>query len=374
VGFRKGTVEGLVTQKLRRAYAGKKVLVTGHTGFKGSWLCLWLSELGADVVGYALKPRGSDDNYVASKVDRRIRHIQGDVRDFPYLMSIFRAHNPEFVFHLAAQALVRDSYNSPKETFDINVGGTVNLLECCRQTESVHTVINVTSDKCYDNKNWIWGYRENDPMGGYDPYSSSKGCSELITSSYRDSFFNPDTISYHRTSLSSARAGNVIGGGDWAKDRIVPDSIRSLLQRNTIIMRNPRSIRPWQHVLEPLSGYLYLAASMYEQPGGLEGAWNFGPERDAFIPVETLVNSIIKHWGSGECEDIHESDGLHEAGLLALDTSKARFRLGWKSMFGFDDAVKYTVEWYKMHEAGADMAAFSRNQIRMYMERMDGSY
>jgi CDP-glucose 4,6-dehydratase len=241
-------------------FKNKKVLVTGHTGFKGSWLCIWLRELGAEVVGFALEPYTKEDNFVVSRLQDLISHNIGDIRDFNTLKKVFASHRPEFVFHLAAQALVRTSYENPKETYDVNVGGTVNVLECCRVTDSVRVVINVTSDKCYENREWVWGYRENDPMGGHDPYSSSKACSELITHAYRKSFLNPNNFETHGKSLSSARAGNVIGGGDWQRDRIVPDCIRALRNGNTIEVRNPAAIRPWQHILEPVYAYLLLAA------------------------------------------------------------------------------------------------------------------
>jgi CDP-glucose 4,6-dehydratase len=289
-------------------FKNKTVLVTGHTGFKGSWLCIWLKELGANVVGYALEPYTERDNFVVSGLKDKVTHIIGDIRDYQNLTKVFKKYQPEFVFHLAAQPIVRESYTNPKDTYDINVGGTVNVLECCRLTDSVRVIINVTSDKCYENKEWVWGYRENDPMGGYDPYSSSKGCSELVTAAYRQSFFNPslpDPLTFSPShlltflipkpsvALSSARAGNVIGGGDWQKDRIVPDCIRALESNKPIEIRNPNATRPWQHVLEPLNGYLLLASRMYEEPQKFCGAWNFGPDYDSIIPVGKVADKVI---------------------------------------------------------------------------------
>jgi CDP-glucose 4,6-dehydratase len=367
-------VESLVTEELRKVFAGKKVLITGHTGFKGSWLCTWLAKLGADVVGYALDPRSDHDNFVVSKVGRNLHHIAADIRRYDGLKRAFNQCKPEFVFHLAAQAIVLESYANPKETYDTNVGGAINMLECCRNSESVRVIVNVTSDKCYDNRNWVWGYRENDPMGGYDPYSSSKACSELVTGAYRDSFFKCGNGALHSKSLSSARAGNVIGGGDWSKFRIIPDSIRSLIQGQPIRVRNPHAVRPWQYVLEPLSGYLLLAARMYANPGAYEGAWNFGPNHDSCIAVRTLVEHVLKHWGGGHYEEFPGGDGLREEGLLTLDTAKSRTKLGWRSVVDFADAVKLTVDWYKAFEAKADMAQVCARQIEEYMERMDESY
>jgi len=328
-------------------FKNKTVLVTGHTGFKGSWLCIWLKELGANIVGYALEPYTERDNFVVSGLKDKITHITGDVRNFQKLPKVFEEYQPEFVFHLAAQAIVRESYKNPKETYDINIGGTVNVLECCRITDSVRVVINVTSDKCYENKEWVWGYRENDPMGGYDPYSSSKGCSELITAAYRNSFFNPIDFEKHGKSLSSARAGNVIGGGDWQKHRIIPDCIRALENDKPIEIRSPRATRPWQHVLEPLSGYLLLAAKMYEEPQKFCGAWNFGPNQDSIITVGKVANMIVAKWGSGSWIDKSDKSEPHEANLLSLDISKAKSYLNWSPGWNTAKTIEKTVEWYK---------------------------
>ena len=330
-------------------YAGKKVIITGHTGFKGSWLCVWLKELGANVVGYALEPYTDRDNFVVTGLQHKIAHITGDVRDFHELRKVFEEYKPEFVFHLAAQPIVRKSYTNPKETYDINVGGTVNVLECCRLTDSVRVIVNVTSDKCYENKEWIWGYREIDPMGGYDPYSSSKGCSELITAAYRKSFFGPST-SQRSVALASARAGNVIGGGDWQKDRIIPDCIKALESNEPVEIRNPNAIRPWQHVLEPLSGYLLLAAKMYEDPQKFYGAWNFGPNYDSIIPVGELADKVMDRWGNGSWIDLSNENASHEAKLLSLDISKAKSYLKWFPLWNIDKAIEKTVDWYKEYK------------------------
>ncbi len=355
---------------LSRAYAGRRVLVTGHTGFKGSWLCIWLKLLGADVIGYALDPYTPRDNFAVSEVGRQITDLRGDVRDYESLYEVFKTHQPDMVFHLAAQALVRQGYESPKETYDVNVGGTVNLLEACRLADSVKIIVNVTSDKCYDNKEWLWGYRENDPMGGYDPYSSSKGCSELVTAAYRNSFFNAERFSAHGKALSSVRAGNVIGGGDWAKDRIIPDCIRALEAGQAIQVRNPHAVRPWQFVLEPLGGYLLLAAKMTQDPQRYAGAWNFGPEASSVVSVSEIVEHVLENWGAGTWEAPAMQNQPHEAGLLALDISKARYRLGWRPAWNAEKAVKETVAWYKQYAKSLSVYQFCVAQIESYMEAM----
>ncbi|NTU69607.1 CDP-glucose 4,6-dehydratase [bacterium] len=331
-------------------WKGKNVLLTGHTGFKGSWLAIWLDMLGANVIGYALDPITEKDNFVLSEIKKRINHNIGDVRDFNKLLAVFNKTKPELVFHLAAQPLVRESYNTPKETYDINVGGTVNIFECCRLNESVKVIINITTDKCYENKEWIWGYRENDRLGGYDPYSSSKACSELVTEAYCKSFFNPEEFKRHGKSISSVRAGNVFGGGDWQIDRIMPDCIRHLERGEPIIVRNPHAIRPWQHVLEPLSGYLLLAERMFGDPTAYVGAWNFGPEDSSFLTVGSLVNSVVSAWGSGSWEDHSAPGAVHEALLLKLDITKAKTLLGWTPVWRIDQAVNETVSWYQAYQ------------------------
>ncbi len=347
-------------------WQGKKVLITGHTGFKGSWLTLWLKMLGAEVAGYALEPLTSNDNFVATALESNIKHQIGDIRNFDRLQEFFHAVCPEIVFHLAAQPLVRESYNTPKETYDINVGGTVNLLECCRKSDSVKVIVNITTDKCYENREWVWGYRENDRLGGYDPYSSSKACSELVTEGYRKSFFNPDFFATHGKSLASARAGNVFGGGDWQADRIFPDCIRALEKGEAIIVRSPQAIRPWQHVLEPLSGYIQLAEKMYNNPAEYAGGWNFGPQDSSFLPVGSLVDGIVKAWGEGSWSDHSNPDALHEANVLKLDISKAKSLLGWSPLWNIDKAIAETVAWYRQYHTG-DMYKLCCNQIIDYM-------
>ena len=336
----------------QKFWLGKKVLITGHTGFKGSWLALWLNMLGAEVAGYALEPLTPYDNFVLTGLEGKINHKIGDIRNYDRLQEFFHSVNPEIVFHLAAQPLVRESYNAPKPTYDINVGGTVNLLECCRRADSVKVIVNVTTDKCYENREWAWGYRENDSLGGYDPYSSSKACSELVTEGYRKSFFHLDSFAIHGKSLASARAGNVFGGGDWQVDRIVPDCIRALEHGEPIIVRSRHAVRPWQHVLEPLSGYLLLAQKMAEKPAHYSEAWNFGPEASSFLSVGSLVDRIVKAWGEGRWEDHSKPGALHETNLLKLDISKAKMQLGWSPVWNIDKTITRTVSWYRQYHVG----------------------
>lgn len=322
--------------------------------------------LGAEVIGYALEPYTMKDNFVITKLEDKITHLISDVRDHDNLLNVFKKYKPEFVFHLAAQPLVRKSYINPKETYDVNIGGTVNLLECCRLTDSVKVIINVTTDKCYENKEWIRGYHENDRLGGYDPYSSSKAGSEIVTSAYRKSFFDPKKISKHGKNLASARAGNVIGGGDWQTDRLIPDCISSLEENNPIVIRNPFAIRPWQQVLEPLHGYLLLAQKMYDSPGKYCEAWNFGPEEESMKPVSEVTDLVIQNWGQGSWRDQSEKDAPHEASILKLDISKSKTLLQWKPVWTINKAVRETVNWYKSYKE-VDMYAFSEEQIKYYM-------
>ncbi|MGL1887875.1 MAG: CDP-glucose 4,6-dehydratase [Reichenbachiella sp.] len=332
---------------MERYYNGKTVLVTGHTGFKGSWLSIWLLEMGAKVIGYALDPLTKNDNFVLSEVSNKLVDIRGDIRDCAKLDRVFSEYNPEVVFHLAAQPLVRLSYDIPVETYEVNVMGTINVLEAIRKTTSVKTGILITTDKCYDNKEQMWGYREDDPMGGHDPYSSSKGACEIAINSWRKSYFNPKDYKKHGKAIASVRAGNVIGGGDWALDRIIPDCMRSIQQKKPIEIRNPYATRPWEHVLEPLSGYLLLAYKMSENPVNYSEGWNFGPEYDAIVTVKTLVEKIVQYYGDGQLLLGTEYDGLHEANLLALDVTKARVKLGWTPTLDIDQTVAMTVDWYK---------------------------
>jgi CDP-glucose 4,6-dehydratase len=330
-------------------FNGKTVFITGHTGFKGAWLALWLESLGAKVVGYALDVPTQPSLFQALQLQERIINITGDIRNREALRSALETHQPQFVFHLAAQSLVRLSYQMPVETFDTNIMGTANLLEVVRTVLSVRVCLVITSDKCYKNKEWIYAYRENDELGGYDPYSASKSAAEIVVSSYIDSFFNPESFNDHHVSLSSVRAGNVIGGGDWAEDRIIPDCIRALQQGKAINIRNPHAIRPWQHVLEPLAGYLYLAVKMWQEPTRYTGAWNFGPSDKSNVRVKDVVNAVLKHWGSGKWVDqsINKNISLHEANILKLDCSKANSLLNWRSILSFDDIIKITIDWYK---------------------------
>lgn len=328
-------------------YRKKKVLVTGHTGFKGSWLSVWLNELGAEVIGYSLDPYTEKDNFVLLELSNKIIDIRGDIRDKNKLQEVFKKYEPEIVFHLAAQPLVRLSYDIPVETYEVNVMGTINIMECIRKTEETKIGIMITTDKCYENKEQIWGYRENEPMGGYDPYSSSKGAAEIAINSWRRSFFNPKDYEKHGKAIASVRAGNVIGGGDWAKDRIIPDCIRALEGNNSIEIRSPKSIRPWEHVLEPLSGYLLLGQKMMENPKKYADGWNFGPNLDSIVTVWEIAENVIKNYGKGELKDISNPNELHEAKLLALDIAKARFELGWKPTLNIDETIEMTVEWYR---------------------------
>ncbi len=358
-----------------KSFKGKKVLVTGHTGFKGTWLSLWLVELGAQVVGYALEPDSSPSFFKSIDLTRDIKHYVGDIRDYKKLNKVIQDEKPEIIFHMAAQALVRKSYTNPLETYETNVMGTVNLLEAVRHCDSVRTVINITTDKCYENKEWVYGYREIDALGGYDPYSSSKAASELITASYRNSYFNPqDYGTKHHVALASVRAGNVIGGGDWSADRLIPDCIKSLRANQEINIRNPLSTRPWQHVLEPLAGYLTLAAKLEEDPKAYADAWNFGPNDNAAISVEEVVSKMIKLWGRGKYV-LDSGEHPHEANYLKLDLSKTVQRLKFKPVLNIDEALQLTVQWYKnFYEVNTtNPREFTINQIREYHKRRFGS-
>lgn len=337
-------------ENLRNTYMGKRVLVTGHTGFKGSWLSIWLNELGAKVIGYALDPYSEKDNFVLSKLSDKIIDIRGDIRDRKHLNEVFNKYKPEIVFHLAAQPLVRLSYDIPLETYEVNVMGTINILEEIRKCKETKIGIMITTDKCYENKEQIWGYRENEAFGGYDPYSSSKGACEIAISSWRNSFMNPKNYKEHGKSIASVRAGNVIGGGDFAKDRIIPDCIRAIEKGRDIEIRNPRAIRPWEHVLEPLGGYLLLGQKMLEDPTKYCEGWNFGPTLDAILNVWEIGEKIIKYYGKGSLRHVSNSKNVHEANLLLLDITKSRFKLDWKPKLTIDESIRLTVEWYKNYK------------------------
>lgn len=330
-------------------YAGKRVLITGHTGFKGSWLAIWLHMLGADVIGYALDPISEKSNFSLSGISAKIKDLRGDIRNAESLNNVFKKYRPEVIFHMAAQPLVRQSYEQPVETYQTNVMGTINVLEAIRLTDSVKVGIMITTDKCYENKEQLWGYRENEPMGGYDPYSSSKGAAEIAISSWRRSFMNPEDYLHHGKSIASVRAGNVIGGGDWAIDRIVPDCIRALEKKDPIEIRSPKAIRPWQHVLEPLSGYLLLAQKIWYEPTKYCEGWNFGPETKSVNTVWNIASEVIKQYGSGELIDISDPNALHEAKLLMLDINKARLYLNWEPQLNLEQTISLTIDWYKRY-------------------------
>lgn len=334
-------------------YKGKKILVTGHTGFKGSWLSIWLYELGAEVVGIGLDPYSNRDTYVLSGIGDKIKaDIRADIRDGESLKEIFNQYQPEIVFHLAAQPLVRLSYDIPVETYETNVMGTINVLEAIRATESVKVGVMITTDKCYENKEEMRGYTENDPFGGYDPYSSSKGACEIAIQSWRRSFFNPEDYGKkHNVSIASVRAGNVIGGGDWALDRIIPDCIRALEAGKIIEIRSPKAVRPWEHVLEPLSGYLTLAHKMWEYPTDFCEGWNFGPEQESVSTVWEIASQLVKNFGYGELEDSSDSNAVHEANLLMLDITKAKTRLGWKPRLNAKQTMALVADWYKRYKS-----------------------
>lgn len=347
-------------------WQGKRVLITGHTGFKGSWLSLWLQSMGAQVTGYALVVPTQPSLFEVANVAQGMTSIVGDVRDLTHLQTVFVEHQPEIVIHMAAQALVRHSYIAPVETYSTNVMGTVHLLEAVRNTPSVKAVVNVTSDKCYENREWAWGYRENEAMGGYDPYSNSKGCSELVTSAYRNSYFHPDKYCQHGVSIASGRAGNVIGGGDWAADRLIPDIMRAITQGRPVSIRNPHSIRPWQHVLEPLSGYLLLAQKLYEHGSGFAEGWNFGPNDDDAKPVQWILDKLTKTWGEGASWQLDGGEHPHEAHYLKLDCSKAKLRLQWQPRWALADAIENICIWHKAYLANADMREMCMHQIKQY--------
>lgn len=347
-------------------YKGRKVLVTGHTGFKGSWLCILLKELGARVYGYALNPPTEPALFRKANIESFINSFIGDVRDLPYLQKVMLDVQPEIVIHMAAQPLVRDSYKIPVETYAINVMGTVNVLEACRNTPSVRAIVNVTTDKCYENKEWHWGYRENEPMGGYDPYSNSKGCSELVTSAYRNSYFNPSNYAEHGVAVATARAGNVIGGGDWANDRLIPDFIRSIVAGHKLKIRSPYAIRPWEHVLEPLNGYLLLGAKLFSEGSEFAQGWNFGPDDEDAKDVEWITATICNLWGDEASFEIDTNPQPHEANYLKLDCSKAKALLGWYPKWNIQQALNSIVEWNKAYLAGENMLDVSITQIHQF--------
>ena len=353
-------------QEVFKFFSGKKVFITGHTGFKGSWLSFLLSDLGADVMGFALHPTLPINHFDLLRLDKKIKHVVGDIRNADLLLSTLTKFKPDIVFHLAAQALVRPSYDDPLDTFSTNIIGSANLLEAVRKSDSVRSLIYITSDKCYENVEWIWGYRENDRLGGIDPYSASKAAAEIVFSSYARSFFD----SKPKFGAASTRAGNVIGGGDWAVDRIIPDCIRAISSGQPIKIRNPLATRPWQHVLEPLTGYLMLAARLYDEPKSWEGAWNFGPSSTDVRTVQDVANIIVDHFGEGSIEITQSKNQVHEARLLQLNCDKSHQLLGWHPRWNSEQTLRETASWYKDMLNGGDVESITRSQIRKFFPEL----
>lgn len=352
-------------------WQGKKVLITGHTGFKGGWLSLWLQSMGADVVGIALDSPTKANIYQQADVADGMHGLHIDIRGLDSVKKVFQENQPEIVFHLAAQSLVGYSYSNPVETYQTNVMGTINILEAIKCIDSVRSVVMVTTDKCYENKEWDWGYRENEPMGGYDPYSSSKGCAELLISSYRNSYFSSGNDQNQRAAIASARAGNVIGGGDWANNRLIPDIIRAFERDAVVKIRNPAAIRPWQHVLEPLAGYIKLAKHLFEDGERYVGAWNFGPSDADVRSVEWIAEFMTKTWGNGVTWEVDGVDYPHEATYLKLDCSKAHAKLSWWPKWGLEYALRKIIEWHKEEMAGSNMRKMTISHINEYMNSSD---
>lgn len=348
-------------------WQGKRVYLTGHTGFKGSWLSLWLSEMGAVVKGYALNPPTNPSLFEEAKVAEEMESEIGDIRNLEQLANSMQAFNPDILIHMAAQPLVRLSYKEPIETYDVNVMGTAKVLEAARSCSNLKSIVSVTTDKCYENKEWVWGYREDEPMGGHDPYSSSKGCAELVTSAYRRSFMQDKGVG-----LATARAGNVIGGGDWADDRLIPDILREFERENPVIIRNPASTRPWQHVLEPLSGYLVLAQKLYQEPLDYAEGWNFGPFDDDAKPVDWILNKMVAKWPDSSWQ-LDQDAHPHEAGYLKLDISKAKSRLQWQPTWQLEKTLEGIVKWHQAWLNKQDMQAICLQEINEYMRDMNNA-
>jgi len=347
-------------------WRGRRVFVTGHTGFKGSWLSLWLNSLGADATGYALDPPTRPSLFEQANVGEAIRSIQGDIRDFARLKAAICECRPQVILHLAAQSVVRAGYDDPIETYSSNVMGTVNVLEAVRQLKQPCVVVNVTSDKCYENREWIWGYRENEPMGGHDPYSNSKGCAELVTSAYRESYFPPSAFESHQVALASARAGNAIGGGDWTSHQLIPDLIRAFLSGRPCLIRNPSAYRPWQFLLEPLRGYMLLAERLTEDGARFASGWNFGPVDGDAQPVSWIADQLVSLWGKGASWALDPCGHPHEAHALKLDASKAAAELNWRSALPLKEALAWIVEWYQAYQEGSELQELTLKQIRQY--------
>ncbi|MBT9310889.1 CDP-glucose 4,6-dehydratase [Leptothoe kymatousa] len=345
----------------------KRVLLTGHTGFKGSWLSLWLQQVGAELVGYALEPPTSPSLFEVAQVATGMTSIVGDVCDRKTLHQVVVDHQPEIIIHFAAQSVVHTSYVDPVSTYETNVMGTVNLLEAVRQVDTVRVVVNVTSDKCYENKEWVWGYREVDPLGGYDPYSSSKACSELVTQAYRDSFFNASDYGEHRVAIATARAGNVIAGGDWTHNGLVADIVQAILENRPVLIRNPYATRPWQHVLDAVNGYLTLAENLYHRGPAYADGWNFGPYASDIQPVGWLVEKLLSLWGDGASWEQDKAYHPHEAHSLSLDCSKARLKLDWTPQISLEQSLEQIITWTKAYQAGADMRQVTKAAIAQLM-------
>lgn len=378
MGERKSALEDVgLKVLLRKKFAsvdpsfwrGKTVFLTGHTGFKGGWLSLWLASMGAKVTGYALAPNTTPSFFEVAQVEAVLeKSLVADIRDLATLQNAMTKFQPEIVIHMAAQPLVRYSYANPVETYATNVMGTVHVLESIRNLDSVRAAVVVTTDKCYENQEWEWGYRENEPMGGYDPYSNSKGCAELVTSAYRQSYFSPDQFSKHKVAIASARAGNVIGGGDWSNDRLIPDAVKAFEEQRPLIIRNPLATRPWQHVLEPLSGYLVLAQALFEEGAKFDGAWNFGPRDDDARSVQEVVNLLIKNWSTPASWKQDTNEQPHEAHSLKLDCSKARQNLGWTPKWNLEKAIEQITQWEMAYQSQENMQVVSLNQINSYQQ------
>ncbi len=352
-------------------WSGRRVLITGHTGFKGSWLSLWLTQLGAEVTGFALQPSTTPSLYELLGLSKSIDSIIADITNPRLIEAALVKAKPEIVFHMAAQPLVRQSYLDPYNTYLTNVMGTVNVLQSLRAVNTVRSFVNITTDKCYENNEWLWGYRESEPLGGFDPYSSSKACSELITAAFRNSYFNTQLHSTHKLGIATARAGNVIGGGDWAADRLMPDILNSFGAERPVVLRNPNSIRPWQHVLEPLRGYLTLAHRLFISGANMSEAWNFGPADSEAQTVEWVVDKMAKLWGQGACWEIDSSNQPHEANFLKLDISKAKHRLDWSPKINLDETLMMIVEWEKARLQGNNMRNVTIAQIKNYEEMIE---
>jgi CDP-glucose 4,6-dehydratase len=363
VGRREGTLEDVV-----KTWQGRRVFLTGHTGFKGSWLALWLSTLGAQIRGYSLDPYTEPNMFNLASVGKVVEDIRGNIRDYARLEASITEFKPEVVFHLAAQPIVRRSYADPVGTYATNIMGTVHLMEAIRKTPSVRSVVCVTTDKCYQNQEWIWPYRESDRLGGYDPYASSKACAEIVSAAYRTSFFPIERVHEHHVAVATARAGNVIGGGDWSEDRLIPDLVRGFSSGQPVLIRRPNAIRPWQHVLEPLQGYMMLAQELLAQHAKFATAYNFGPGDEDIWPVERIATKLVHMWGKGASWVRDSVPSVHEDHILRLDASKARVELGWQPRLKIEAALEWTMAWYQAWKLGEDMAKFTLKQIIEYTE------